>query len=85
MYLLLLKKGAEANIYKETWYSKEIIRKQRIKKDYRVNELDRFLRVTRTVREANLLRNAKRAGVPTPTVYEIDKHEASLMMKYWSI
>ena len=79
---MLLAKGAEAHLYKEAWYSKEIIRKQRVKKDYRVIELDKTLRVTRTVREANLLRNAKRAGVPTPIVYEIDKHETSLIMEF---
>jgi len=79
---LLLKKGAEAYLHKEIWYSKHIIRKQRIKKDYRVSELDWTLRVDRTVREANLLRNAKIAGVPTPTVYEIDKRETTLVMEF---
>jgi len=82
MCLLLLKKGAEAYLYKETWYLKHIIRKQRIKKDYRVSELDWTLRVARTVREANLLRNAKIAGVPTPTVYEIDKRETTIIMEF---
>lgn len=82
MCLLLLKKGAEAYLHKETWYSKHIIRKQRIKKEYRVSELDWTLRVARTVREANLLRNAKIAGVPTPTVYEIDKRETTLIMEF---
>ncbi len=82
MCLLLLKKGAEAYLHKEIWYSKHIIRKQRIKKDYRVSELDWTLRVDRTVREANLLRNAKIAGVPTPTVYEIDKRETTLVMEF---
>lgn len=79
---MLFKKGAEAYLYKETWYLKHIIRKQRIKKDYRVSELDWTLRVARTVREANLLRNAKIAGVPTPTVYEIDKRETTLIMEF---
>lgn len=79
---MLLTKGAEAHLYRETWYSKEIIRKQRVKKDYRAPELDMTLRVTRTVREANLLRNAKRAGVPTPTVYEIDKQEKTLIIEF---
>ncbi|MFX1465685.1 MAG: KEOPS complex kinase/ATPase Bud32 [Promethearchaeota archaeon] len=82
MCLLLLKKGAEAFLYKETWHSKNIMRKQRIKKDYRVSELDWTLRVARTVHEANLLRNAKIAGVPTPTVYEIDKSETTLVMDF---
>lgn len=82
LYFLLLRKGAEAYLYKETWYSKEIIRKKRIKKDYRVSELDSTLRVARTVREANLLRNAKKAGVPTPIVYEIDKYETNLIMEF---
>jgi TP53 regulating kinase-like protein len=79
---LLLRKGAEAYLYKETWYSKEVIRKQRIKKAYRVSELDTLLRVARTAREANLMRTAKRVGVPTPTLYEIDTHETYIIMEF---
>jgi TP53 regulating kinase-like protein len=79
---LLLRKGAEAYLYRETWYSKDVIRKQRIVKKYRVSELDTALRVSRTVHEANLLRAAKKAGVPTPTLYEIDKNETYLLMEF---
>lgn len=79
---MLLRKGAEAYLYKETWYSKDVIRKQRIVKTYRVSELDTTLRVSRTVHEANLLRAAKKAGVPTPILYEIDKNETYLLMEF---
>ncbi|MFX1518623.1 MAG: KEOPS complex kinase/ATPase Bud32 [Promethearchaeota archaeon] len=79
---MLLRKGAEAYLYKEKWYSKEIIRKQRIVKAYRVSELDKTLRVSRTVREASLLHAAKKAGVPAPLVYEIDKLETTLIMEF---
>jgi TP53 regulating kinase-like protein len=82
VHFLLLRKGAEAYLYKETWYSKKIIRKKRIAKTYRVSELDTILRVSRTVCEANLLRNAKKVGVPTPTVYEIDKNETTLIIEF---
>ena len=62
-------KGAEAEIIKEG----DIVVKNRIKKGYRLPELDEKLRKRRTVNEAKLLREARRAGVLTPQVLEEDK------------
>ncbi len=85
----LIKKGAEANLLLED-FSKvlhpagkgKVIVKHRISKAYRVPELDLSLRSSRTALETRLLADAKRAGVPTPVVYEIDRAGTRLVMGY---
>jgi len=76
------KKGAEANLYLQDWHGKKVIIKKRIQKSYRHPSLDHRLRVSRTIREAENLNEAKKASVPTPTVYFIDRENATLVMEY---
>ncbi|MEK6977260.1 MAG: KEOPS complex kinase/ATPase Bud32 [Candidatus Hydrothermarchaeota archaeon] len=71
-------KGAEADIYLEG----DVVVKERVKKAYRVAELDEALRRTRTRREARLLSLARRAGVATPFVYDVDTKGTTLRMGY---
>lgn len=86
---MLIKKGAEANLLLED-FSKvlhpagegRVVVKHRISKAYRVPELDLSLRDSRTALEAKLLADAKRAGVPTPVIYEIDRVGTRLVMEY---
>ena len=78
----IVKKGAEAWIVKDFWYGFKIIKKMRIPKRYRINELDKKLRITRTKHEARILLDAKKAGVPTPTVYFIDLDSTSIIMEH---
>src|SRR3989304_5614749 len=47
--------------------------KKRVKKSYRIKEIDDKLRFERTRKEAKLLSQAKRAGVNTPLVIETGK------------
>lgn len=87
--MALIKKGAEANLYLKNFEEEltpakniKILVKERISKEYRVAELDERLRKSRTSLEAKLLSDAKRAGVPTPTVYRVEKDEKFLIMRY---
>ena len=50
--------GAEALIEEK----EGMLLKERIKKEYRINEIDEKLRLRRTRLEANLLREARRIG-----------------------
>ena len=61
-------KGAEAvvEIYGD------VVIKRRIQKGYRVKELDLKLRRERTRSEAKLQADARKAGVPTPIIYDIE-------------
>jgi TP53 regulating kinase-like protein len=79
---LIFRKGAEANLYKEDWYGLAVIRKQRVKKDYRVGQLDSEIRQSRTVREARLMFEACRIGVPTPSTYFVNPNESTIVMEY---
>ena len=78
----LIRRGAEADLYLGNWHGREVIVKKRIQKSYRNLRLDHRLRVVRTVREAENLHEAKKASVPTPIVYLVDKENATIVMEY---
>jgi Kae1-associated kinase Bud32 len=61
--------GAEAIISKEDGK----ILKDRIKKNYRITQIDTSLRKQRTRTEARLLDQARRVSVPTPQVLEVSE------------
>ena len=79
---MLIKKGAEANLYLEEWHNRKVIMKRRLPKAYRLPQLDSAVRTQRTVREPMLIHRAKEAGVPTPTIYMIDLTESNIIMEY---
>ncbi|WP_418285770.1 bifunctional N(6)-L-threonylcarbamoyladenine synthase/serine/threonine protein kinase [Halorubrum sp. DTA46] len=56
--------------------------KRRVPKTYRHPELDRTLRRDRTVAEARLTSEARRAGVSTPLVFDVDVPNATLTLQY---
>lgn len=73
----LIAKGAEANLYLD---GKKLI-KCRIRKEYRIKELDERLRKSRTRHEAKLLENAK-GLIPVPSVYEANLRENKIIMEF---
>ncbi|MFX1449956.1 MAG: KEOPS complex kinase/ATPase Bud32 [Promethearchaeota archaeon] len=79
---MLIKKGAEAYLYKEKWYEKVVIRKYRRPKNYRIKELDQEIRTYRTIHEAKLLTEARKVGISTPIVYEVDISNTTIIMEF---
>jgi TP53 regulating kinase-like protein len=79
---LLIKKGAEANLYLEQWHGRKVIMKRRIPKPYRLPQLDLAIRTQRTIHEPTLIHRAKETGVPTPTIYMIDLAESNIVMEH---
>ncbi|PSQ00651.1 Kae1-associated kinase Bud32 [Halobacteriales archaeon QS_5_70_17] len=59
----------------------EYARKHRAPKDYRHPALDDRLRRERTRSEARLLHDARRLGVPTPVLRDVDDRRATLTMQ----
>jgi TP53 regulating kinase-like protein len=51
-----------------------LVYKRRIEKRYRVNELDKRLRKERTKSEAKLISEARRKGVPTPVIFDVNEY-----------
>ena len=78
----IIHKGAEASLIYGHWFGKEVIFKQRIPKGYRIEQIDKKLRVNRTLNEAKALIRVKEYGVNVPQVYEIDSKNSTIVMKY---
>jgi len=72
----LIKQGAEAKLWKDG----EILIKERIKKGYRIDEIDRRLRKSRTRKEAKLLQKA--AIVNVPELISVDETNMKIKMKF---
>jgi TP53 regulating kinase-like protein len=82
MKIILYKRGAEADLYLDEWYDRKVIIKMRVPKSYRHPKLDLKLRTSRTIREAEILHEAKKTSVPTPTIYFVDEEQAKLVIEY---
>ena len=76
----IIKRGAEAVLYLEERDGERILVKDRIKKGYRIPELDDKIRSSRTKREDKLMIRAQRSGVNTPRVFSLEK--TRLIMEY---
>jgi TP53 regulating kinase-like protein len=79
---LLFKKGAEANLYLADWHDRKVIMKKRSPKKYRPPKLDLQIRNYRTVHEPQLMHEAKKAGVSTPTIFLVDIKNTAIIMEF---
>jgi len=77
----VIRRGAEAEIRRDTFLGRSVLVKSRVPKPYRHPSLDISLRSHRTRTEARLLQEARECGVPTPIVYDIDLAKAELWMQ----
>ena len=77
----LIAKGAESNIVKGNYLGENAVLKDRVVKNYRISEIDNKIRKARTKEEAKLLSDAKRAGVKTPVLYDIDLENKIITME----
>jgi len=80
--LKLLKKGAEASLYLVDWHGRKMIMKKRLPKKYRPPILDEQIRTYRTIHEPQLMHEAKKAGVPTPTIFWVDIKNTTIIMDF---
>ncbi|MCS7123652.1 MAG: KEOPS complex kinase/ATPase Bud32 [Candidatus Aenigmarchaeota archaeon] len=74
----VIKRGAEAIIYLD---SKMII-KERIKKGYRLKEIDEELRRKRTRKEAKIINDVRRLNINVPKIFEIDEKNCKIVMEF---
>ena len=81
----VLAQGAEAIIRMDTWHGREVVVKERVKKAYRSAILDKRLRNSRVKAEAQLMSQARKAGVMTPLIYDIDLDSSSITMEFLSL
>ena len=75
---MIIARGAEAIIEKENG----MIIKERVRKKYRIKELDEFLRKKRTRSEVRLMLEARRDGIETPKIIDYDEKEGIIKMEF---
>ena len=73
----LIAQGAEASIYKKD----DTILKHRIKKSYRIEEIDERIRKSRTRREAKVLDKLHSMGFSCPSVIDVDDKTMELVIE----
>jgi len=74
--------GAEATVHRTEYLGREAVIKTRSPKGYRHPELDRHLRSSRTKNEARAMAEARRIGVRTPVIYDIDMNVCDITMEF---
>ena len=78
----LIRKGAEAELYKTEFEERPALMKKRVSKSYRNSEIDSAMRSRRTRSEAKLLGQARSIGVVTPKVFEVNSDDFYIMMEF---
>jgi Kae1-associated kinase Bud32 len=78
----ILYRGAEAEIRLSKYMGKTVVQKQRVKKAYRIQEIDCQLISFRTKEEAKLIAEARSCGVSVPLLYDVDLVKGAITMEY---
>jgi Kae1-associated kinase Bud32 len=78
----IIKRGAEAILYIDYFEGMRVLVKERVKKSYRLETLDKKLRVERTRREANLIREARKVGINAPQILYVDEENCKIIMEF---
>lgn len=78
----VLKRGAEAILYLDELFGETVLVKERIRKSYRLEKIDLSLRKFRTRKEVKLLTEARKIGVPTPKVLDVDEKVGKIVMEF---
>ena len=82
MSAVMLAQGAEGRVYLvEDYFGRPAVVKERMKKAYRVPELDDVLTKRRLVQEARCIGKARRAGIQVPCIYNIDMDNSRIVME----
>lgn len=78
----ILYRGAEAEIQLSTHMGFKVVKKQRVKKSYRIKNIDDRLISFRTKEEAKLMTEARQHGVSIPIIYDVDLKNGAITMEY---
>ncbi|MFI5412798.1 MAG: KEOPS complex kinase/ATPase Bud32 [Candidatus Micrarchaeales archaeon] len=82
MKIQKLSEGAESEIYSLKFLGFDSVLKKRIRKRYRVEELDRNIRVQRTRNEARIIGMMSSLGVNAPSLLLLEKYDIIMTRLY---
>ena len=74
--------GAEAEVWRGTWFGKQAVRKQRRPRSWRHADLDHRLGARRMTSEARLLIRLRKVGLPVPAVWDLDLEGGQLVLQW---
>ena len=80
-YKAMISQGAEGRVFAVTFLNRPAIVKQRFKKTYRHPTLDAKITRARLVGETRALVRARKLGVPTPSLFYVDKRQNAIYME----
>jgi TP53 regulating kinase and related kinases len=78
----LLYRGAEAQLCFSEYNGRTVVEKRRMKKKYRIKEIDTMLIASRTREEAKLITESRLYGVSVPIIYDVDLVKGVITMEY---
>jgi Kae1-associated kinase Bud32 len=78
----IIYRGAESILYLDNFDSQQVLVKERIKKNYRLPQIDEKLRKTRTKKEIKLLTETRKFGILTPKILSVDEANYKIIMEY---
>ena len=78
----IIKQGAEAVLYINSFEDQKVLVKERIKKNYRIMQIDEQIRKMRTRKEVKLMTDARKIGVLTPTILHVDYPKSKIYMEF---
>ena len=78
----ILYRGAEAEIISSKYLDFDVIEKRRVKKKYRISEIDKRLISSRTKEEAKLISESRKSGVSVPIIYDVDLKKGIIRMQH---
>ncbi|XP_052817151.1 EKC/KEOPS complex subunit TP53RK-like [Mya arenaria] len=76
-----LKQGAEAKVYRENFYGRPCISKQRFSKAYRHQILDKSLTLQRLKSEIRAMNKCRNLGITVPVLYFVDPQTSTFYME----
>jgi Kae1-associated kinase Bud32 len=78
----IIKRGAEAVLYLDNFEDQQVLVKERIKKNYRIDQIDQAIRKARTKGEVKLLTESRKVGVLTPKIFSVDEKSHKIIMEF---
>jgi len=78
----IVARGAEAVLYLGEHEGRKVLIKERVRKGYRISQLDEMIRKRRTREEAKLMMEARKVGVLTPQILEVDEKNHRIVMEF---
>ena len=78
----ILYRGAEAEICLSNYMGFKVVQKKRVRKAYRIKDIDERLISFRTKEEIKLITSARLQGVSVPIIYDADLEDGKITMEY---